>query len=331
MPPPERRSVPDNLDPLVDTLSNVVGILVIVVALTQIQLGDALARVVELDRMRGEHERVRDALPTEAEQQAMRRDVLILRTDADLDEAATIAQETLSKLAELDSDAHAESGALESLDVLERRLGASQEKLDESLRMRDQRARYEARLQTVPKQMVARLPDPQVFQGQESWILVRYGRIYLSDREALLDNGSRAIGRILQDGVDRRIRGDEFDSVARYLRKREIGDGNFRWQLQTEPDIRVQLEWRSQDAGIAHNDLSTSRAMREWLAARSPELDLIKFHVWADSFEAYLAAREVVEKAGFRAGWIGYEIEQDFDLGVRFGPPEPRTGPVEVD
>jgi hypothetical protein len=329
MPPPERRSVPDNLDPLVDTLSNVVGILVIVVALTQIQLGDALARVVELDRMRGEHERVRDSFPTEAEQQAARRDVLALRTEADLDEAASMAIETLSKLAELDSAA--ETDARESIDLLERRLDASKEKLDESVRMRDQRALYEARLQTVPKNMVARLPDPQVFQGKESWIMVRYGRVYLSDREALLENGSRAISRILQDGIDRRIRGDEFDSVARYLRKREVGDGNFRWQLETDPNIRVQLEWRSEDAGLEHNDLSTSRAMREWLVARSPEVDLIKFHVWADSFEAYLAAREVVEEAGFRAGWIGYEIEQDFDLGLRFGPPEPRTGPVEVD
>jgi hypothetical protein len=135
----------------------------------------------------------------------------------------------------------------------------------------------------------------------------------------------------LQDGVDRRIRVDEFDTVARYLRKREIGDGNFRLQLQTEPDIRVQLEWRSQDAGLEHNDLSTSRAMREWLVARSPEVDLIKFHVWADSFEAYLAAREVVEKAGFRAGWVGHEIEQDFELRLSFGPPEPKTGPIEVD
>jgi hypothetical protein len=329
MPPPERRSVPDNLDPLVDTLSNVVGILVIVVALTQIQLGDALARVVELDRMRGEQERVRDSFPTEAEQQAARRDVLALRTEADLDEAASMAIETLSKLAELDSAA--ETDARESIDLLERRLDASKEKLDESVRMRDQRALYEARLQTVPKNMVARLPDPQVFQGKESWIMVRYGRVYLSDREALLENGSRAISRILQDGIDRRIRGDEFDSVARYLRKREVGDGNFRWQLETDPNIRVELEWRSEDAGLEHNDLSTSRAMREWLVARSPEVDLIKFHVWADSFEAYLAAREVVEEAGFRAGWIGYEIEQDFDLGLRFGPPEPRTGPVEVD
>ena len=52
MPEPSRRGIPDNLDPLVDTLSNVVGILVVVVALTQLQVGDALDRLVELDASR---------------------------------------------------------------------------------------------------------------------------------------------------------------------------------------------------------------------------------------------------------------------------------------
>jgi len=326
---PERRALPDNLDPLVDTLSNVVGILVIVVALTQLQLGDALTRVVELDRMREEQELVKALMPTEAEQQAARRDVLMRRTDADLDEATRMAAETLLELAELDPAA--QTGPTETLEALEDRLEASREKLAERLRVRDQRAHYEAQLQNVPKRMVARLPDPQVLQGKDSWILVRYGRVYLSDREALLKNGSRAIGRILQDGGNRRVRGDEFASVARYLRKRDVGHGNFRWQLQAEPKPRVQLEWRSRDAGLEHADLAASSTMRKWLAARSPEVDIIRFHVWADSFEAYLSAREAVEKAGFRAGWIGYESDDFLELGLRFGPPAPITGPVEVD
>ena len=43
----KRRAVADNLGPLVDTLANVVGILVIVLALTQIELGGALDRVLQ--------------------------------------------------------------------------------------------------------------------------------------------------------------------------------------------------------------------------------------------------------------------------------------------
>jgi hypothetical protein len=326
---PERRTIPDNLDPLVDTLSNVVGILVIVVALMQLQLGDALTRVVELERIRIERERDHAFSPTGAKGRAQRRDVLLRRTEADVEESIRIATATLAQLGALTPSEGRDD--LEPIEELENRLDALQVSLAESKRARDRRARHESRLQKVPKRMVARLPDPQVLHGKESWILVRHGRVYLADREALLREGSRAIGLILQDPVHRRVREDEFDSVARYLRKRNVGHGNFRWQLETEPDVRVQLAWRSQDAGLEHADLAASRALREWLAVRSPDIDFIRFQIWGDSFEAYLAAREAITAAGFRAGWRGYEIDQEFDLGLRFGPPDPTTGPVEVD
>ncbi len=326
---PERRTIPDNLDPLVDTLSNVVGILVIVVALMQLQLGDALTRVVELERIRIERERDHALSPTGAKGRAQRRDVLLRRTEADVEESIRIATATLAQLGALTPSEGRDD--LERIDELENRLDALQVSLAESKRVRDRRSRYETRLQKVPKRMVARLPDPQVLHGKESWILVRHGRVYLADREALLREGSRAIGLILQDPVHRRVREDEFDSVARYLRKRNVGHGNFRWQLETEPDVRVQLAWHSQDAGLEHADLAASRALREWLAVRSPDIDFIRFQVWGDSFEAYLAAREAITAAGFRGGWRGYEIDQEFDLGLRFGPPDPTTGPVEVD
>jgi hypothetical protein len=187
-------------------------------------------------------------------------------------------------------------------------------------------------LQRVPKRRVARLPDPQVVQGKTSWILVRNGRIYLADREELFEEGQRAILRVLGEvAQDGHVRPDEFGAVARYLRKREAGVGNFRWYMKTEPEIRVELALRSPDEGLEHPELAENLAMRSWLARRSPEIDFIQFHVWGDSFEAYLAAREVIESAGFRAGWQGYEVGDELDLPLRFGPAAPEVGPVSVD
>ena len=322
-----RRSLPDNLDPLVDTLSNVVGILVIVVALTQIQMGDALSRVAELDLLRLREERVLAAVPAVFGDLETRRDALLRRTDVGVEDAIVLARETLDALSALP----AATRDKRSLENLIQDAQSSERALAESLATRDRREGYAGRLQRVPKQMVARLPDPVVVQGKESWILVRYGRVYLVDRQALFEVGSRAIGRILEDGTRRRIRPDEFSAVALYLRKREVGVGNFRWILQTEPDIRVQLTWRSPDAGLEHTDLATNPLLRSWLAARSPELDFIRFQVWGDSFETYLAAREVVEAAGFRAGWSGHEVDEELDLSLRFGPPDPVVGPIVVD
>ena len=78
-------------------------------------------------------------------------------------------------------------------------------------------------------------------------------------------------------------------------------------------------------------DAGKTRAMRAWLAERSPEIDFITFHVWADSFEAYLEAREVIEAAGFQAGWRGYEVDDELDVPVRLGRAAPEVGPIQVD
>jgi hypothetical protein len=330
MPPPERRSVPDNLDPLVDTLSNVVGILVIVVVLTQLQLGDALARVAEVDFLRSREERARELMPAEAQALSVRNEALLRRTDRDVEGSILLAEQMLDVLSQAET-APRNLGS-ESLAGLREELARSQKNLGESKAALDRRDRFAGHLQQVPKKMVARLPDPTVIQGKESWILVRNGRIYLADREKLFERGQAAISRVLGVGIrDREIRADEWASVAHYLRKRDTGDGSFRWQLKTGSSLRVELAWRNRDLGLEFSDLSTNRSMREWLAARSPDVDLIQFQVWSDSFEAYLAAREVIEAAGFRAGWRGYEMSDELELPIRMGRAAPDIRPILVD
>lgn len=327
MPPPGRRAVPDNLDPLVDTLSNVVGILVIVVVLTQLQLGDALTRVAEMDILRTREARAHELMPVETAALAERRDALLRRTDGDVEESITKAEETLAALSEIEADDESES-VLE----LRERLEISQLELSEKRAALERREGLAASLQHVPKQMVARLPDPEIMQGKESWIIVRNGRIYLADRETLFEQGQTAIARVLgESDRDRVIRLDEWEAVARYFRKRDVGAGGFRWRFRTQPKARVELAWRSPDQGLVYAGLREDSAMRSWLAARSPDIDVIQFQVWADSFEAYLAAREVIESAGFRAGWRGYEIEDELELPIRIGRAAPEVGPIRVD
>jgi hypothetical protein len=178
---------------------------------------------------------------------------------------------------------------------------------------------------------VARLPDPQIIQGREAWLFVRHGRLYLVDREALFEQGRRAIERIVRDGTTREIRPDEFESVAHYLRKSDIGHGNLRWSLETRPAVHLELAWRSRDGGIERSRLATDPDFRAWLARHRPEVDSVRFHVWSDSFETYLEARTLVEAAGFRAGWTGHEAAEEFAIRLRFGAPLPEIRPLEVD
>ena len=183
----------------------------------------------------------------------------------------------------------------------------------------------------MPREIVARLPDPALVTGEEAWILCRYSRCYLTDRHELIQTGSRAIGRILEDGDLRQYRPDEFDSLAHHFRKRDIGRDDFRWRVGTDPKPHAWLEWRTRDAGIERTRLSSSQALKAWLRARSPDRDFIRFQVWNDSFEVYLEARQVIEAAGFRAGWQAREKDEQLDLVLTFGRPPPREGPVRID
>ncbi len=330
---PIRRALPDNLDPLVDTLANVVGILVIVIVLIQIELGDALERVTQAvaPPTAPPEAATRPSRLDASVEDAARIAALRARTDVDLGDATALAASALAALAKVPLDPQQQTLSRDrevELRAEAARLAAEVAGARQELTAR--RA-YADALTQVPAELVARLPDPEIRRGREAWVLVRYGRVYPVDRQALLDAGSRAIEKILRDAEGRSLRPDEFESAAHYLRKRVVGQGNFRWQLRTEPEVRVQLAWRSPKGGIDRAHLAGDARLREWLARLDPERDFLRFHVWNDSFETYLAARQVVETAGFRAGWQGHDRDSELDLGLRFGAPRPRERAIEVD
>lgn len=354
---PRRRALPDNLDPLVDTLSNVVGILVIVIALTQLELGDALARIAKggdagtstqtLEPLVSPDARLprADAMQEQAEL-AQRLAAIRARGGADLAAATTSLRALLARWNELPPgeglDAEADSGAGRVAGAEDETAGSAAESLESSVARarraledarasQDHRRTYAGSLESVPRQLVARLPDPEVVEGREAWIFVRYGRVYLIDREALFDAGRRAIERIVPDGATRSLRPDEMEAVSLYLRKSAIGRGPHRWQLELEPAYRLSLDWQTRDGGIERSRLASDAGFASWLAAHRPELDTIRFHVWSDSFETYLEARTRVEAAGYRAGWNGLEADEELVVGLRFGPPDPEIRRRVVD
>ncbi|MCR9097917.1 MAG: hypothetical protein NXI30_27165 [bacterium] len=321
----KRRTVADNLGPLVDTLSNVVGILVIVLALTQIELGGALDRV--LQRRAEQFEAEREFVATIPGRRAAldaRSAALEARGIPSDDEGLAVAEEILEALDEFDPELGAPPEEIEArfrlLSSIRRENAETQRALD------DQRVREDA-LRSVSKERVARLPDPRVERGLESWVLVRHGRIFPVDRKALFEAGQNALGRLLkieESGASFRL--DEFESAALYLRKRRIGSDGFRWLLEPGTPSWVRLDWPPAERGIDPTGLTTSEAWRRWLARRVPGRDFVKFHVWNDSFEAYGTARQATEAAGLGGGWIGYTADAEYRTPLKFGvrPPEQR-------
>lgn len=348
---PRRRALPDNLDPLVDTLSNVVGILVIVIAMTRLEVGDAVARVAR-ELAEGTTAAPVDTRPLPTRERVADPELEALRARLaarGVEDPARAERFLAGALRELegaqparapgrphaggeDAPGSSGSGAAGMADeALAGSVAEARASLAAARSHRAEREAYAAALVDVPKRLVARLPDPQIVVGREAWILVRHGRVYPVDREALFERGSEAVRRIVPDGVQRRLRTDEYETVARYLRKADIGLGSHHWLLQTEPEPRMVLAWRSEDGGIDRTRLASDPRLRDWLARRDPKQDSIHFHVWTDSFETYLEARTIVEAAGFRAGWRGHEADEELTLKLAFGAAAPDVRPIDVD
>jgi hypothetical protein len=257
----------------------------------------------------------------------LRREAILSRSTSGIADAIAAAERALERVEKQPKGTPAPRPT--SVASIEREIEKKKIELASQRGSLEQREAYVEEIQRVPKELVARLPDPGIVTGEEAWILCRYRRCYLADRTTLIDAGSSAIGAVIVETQE--VRPDEFESLAHHLRKRDIGHGNFRWALITDPRPLARVEWRSLDAGIERTRLASSPELAAWLSERSPDHDFIRFQVWNDSFEVYLEARQVIESAGFRAGWEAFGDDQELDLLLTFGKPPPREGPVEVD
>jgi hypothetical protein len=322
--------LPDSVGPLVDTLSNVVGILIVVIVVTRLELGDALTRVIAAQRSERAE---RSSLVEHRAKLEGRRERLLARADSAPETALELANELREALMKIPAARAAdfEDRGLDAVRSLVETLEDERRLLEARRRSLAARTEYAEGLRSVPARLVARLPDPQLERGYVSWILVRHGRVFPIDREALYDSGSRALQRVLGPAIARGVRQDEFESAALYLRKHRVGSDGFRWRLRVDPGPTMALEWPPEDTGRMVGELPDDPEWQAWLAGRDPERDFVLFHVWSDSFEAYAEARQAVETAGLRAGWVGHEPEEELTLNVQFGPRPSREQTIEVD
>ncbi|MEE3328129.1 MAG: hypothetical protein VX252_12405, partial [Myxococcota bacterium] len=160
----------ESLDSLLDTMANVVGILVMLVAVAQLSMGNALERIAE------------DVVPVElsparveaAEQQSREVEEAIVRVRGELEALPLTArreglllEEAKSALDDLQALEGADRLEGESLASLSARLSEQQGKLqvleDERQQVEQQVTKLNALLKEIPAETrpkIARLPDP---------------------------------------------------------------------------------------------------------------------------------------------------------------------------
>ncbi len=355
-----KKSSGGSLDSLLDTMTNVVGILVILLTVTQLGVGDAVKRIgtsstVSQEEIEKAERRLMELLKEHADLEA-RLEALIGEDDGDVEERLRrLKREIENAKANVESllanrEAKKRKAELELLKLKEEAEAEirKQEEEAEELRAKihgneDKLASLKAKLAEAPVQgpppaKIINLPNPRPApQGIEpKTFLCREGRVMFVDVDGIRELAQkrtafiirrRGLGRDPAAGIDGKALAEEFNEDP-------INDRNRYFDVTMKIAGRVPklVLDRREGAGEAAEELRRSGSQYERQVKRiDPDEFYLQFLVWPDSFEVYLKARAISSERGLLAGWHAQTTKAEYtiDLGgkLRVGPPPPPPKP----
>ncbi len=312
-----------SLDSLLDTMTNVVGILVIVLIVTQLGVADAVKRMLtvqefaddlpkisstQLENIRAETEQLKKAV---AGLDANVNFLGIGGEDAELIELnnqITTFDEDLKNL-----ETKKDSAELEKL-VTERRTELA--KLEKEFQKTDKRlSELQALLTRAPKKKkapppkVVQVPDPRPApEGSEPYhFLCRGGKVYPVDIDRMKRLGRSALNTVKlktrRTAKKRFILLDPKPLVA-YFKNNPVGDTFFRLTVEISNYTPRLVLNRRPEAGEDAGQLAAKGSdYQHVLRTIKGKKRYARFRVYGDSFETYIAARRVCDSYDIPAGW----------------------------
>ena len=339
-----------SFDSLLDTMTNVVGILVILLVVTQVGVRDAVRRIQwKLEDVSPARLEARRKLTAEQQSKAAalraRWEALQGREEGSLTERDRMQREVeklreklkVEKSLEADPEkVRQRVAALESeLEKRRREAAEAQEKL----------ATLKARLdktpvRAAPPAKVIRLPNPRptVPGARCVWMLCRHGRVAQADTSALRQLAKQRVesarqflehrqkGTLSGAGLKKwkgtkgretalKQPGAVYDGqkVQAYFDKSDIGTRDFRLRMQIDKGLgreNLYLGFRPSGGESTGQLRHPSSRYQRALRGIDREKQFVRFLVWPDSFETYITARDVLEKFRVPAGWTLYTADQ---------------------
>ncbi len=355
-----------NLDSMLDTLTNVVGILVIVLVTVQLSSQEAASRIAatatkvdpeELAKLEQAAVAARDAATAAAaalsrEQAAARNpQAEVARLAAEAAAAERTAREAADKAAAAAKKRTQEWEAARA--AAERATAAAAADAARRQAERDKAATVvkdlQARLANLPLPVAppakqVRLPDPRPApkDAKEVRVLCREGRVWVVDIPSLQEPAKKRADYVVKrkkldpDGDtwlgDAKTLVDEFNESP-------IREDGFEMTLMISGGkwpqlVLTRMPGSGQPADEAVRSTSPlARALRRL----GSDDHYVRFFVWPDGFEAYLQVRDFVADRGFAAGWepVASPDEHRISLG-RYAigkkpPPDAKSPPKPVE
>ena len=347
-----------NMDSMLDTLTNVVGILLIVLVTVQLSSQEAAERIAAAVEKLAPEEIAR--IEQEAEQAKAAADAAQARLDA-LDrpqprdpaaEAARLEAESV-KSDQAARDAAARAAALEK-EKREKSEAARKAAEDAARKAAEAKAKAEKEVQEAelvrqalaselektekpiePPAKEVRLPDPRPAPpgAQELRVLCREGKIWVVDgdeiqQKVLLRSKPIVERKKLDPDKDGWL--TDGKPLEEEFNKDPLRVDDFKLTIVPSGDAFQLVLTRAAGTGQeADAAVKFTGALGKTLRKLKPSTHYIRFFVWHDGFEAYLAARKFVGEKGFAAGWEPQGSPDEHRIGfykLRIGvkpPPQP--------
>lgn len=326
-------------DSLLDTMTNAVGILIVVLAVTYLVIIDNVDRVANLDlkpslvknedydQLQAELKRLDGVLEQLKEKwKAAERDVQYHQ--AHLDQVQT-SSDTLTNILKQFDSSHFDIQEVEQKLQRDRNMPRQLEDEIDHLKEQMKNFQHAVNLQRElpkPKVTIARVPDPvPAPKGAERiTFLCRYGQVvyYRTDEMTqLLHQGiADATGAELSDP---KITIRYFDKAVEYFDTHEVALKGLRWRLRVvqrvdetnviHRDLKAFLEWTVADIGETYQDIQKDNSQYRKILSGFADKDVYaKYYVWGDSFPEYVVAREIVDEHNIPAGWVAKEGDAEY-------------------
>lgn len=337
-----------NLDSLLDTVTNVVGILVLVLVLLTLNIQKTVERIREEDPSQfGVSEEMLAEIQQQSEQQReiiKELQVEVFGLDVRLEQDREAIKEQQQILEELQEVPDIEPVDLKELKKVVAERKKKQEELQKELTKIDEEiAAIEGELgetpeMTAPPPQIVRLPNPRPAPKGASEIrfLCREGRVMFFDPEQLRERVQKQVefllkGLLAKAGPDGEI---DCEKLVETYNKKAISDNDFRSRLAVE-NYNLVLIYEHRGTGETPDRLrQPSSRFRGVIQRMDPEKAYARFLVWPDSFDVYVQARALCDERGVLAGWEPYteNFEWKVSLGIRVncvGKPKPKPPPAQ--
>lgn len=313
-----------SLDSLMDTITNAVGFLVLVLATLQLDIGRADNRAA-----------VSSTAP------AVTVDEKLKKLAEDILEARARLASLLNQVQEAESEGRAAAAEMAHKDDLAKQIEELNRKKND---LEDRIRQSQAELASLTAQPVPKPPEKETVVSGGPVVratnlppvryMCRNGRVFKFDTEELGDKiieGVRACLRIPTGNIT--LDSQDCEKLERYFSQKDIGNKLFRVRLTIVDlgvfkDPQVILEPRSNTQGEMIEQLDENSNFVRSLRSINRNKNWVDFIVYDDSFEIFRKAQTYALRQNLPVGWLPMDKEEKIRSSLTSSGGGPTRGPM---